>query len=148
MFGSYFKRYRPKKESTVTAHFSKHRVLSREVILSRLAHYAPICGVTYKRVAIRNQRRRWGSCSSLGNLNFNYRIIFLPTHLCDYVIVHELCHLKQLNHGPQFWLEVAKVIPNYEACEAELRVIEKSHGSRVPQTTFMDSSYFGRVSKT
>lgn len=133
-----------KKRAT---HFSAHQSLARTVIHERLAHFAPLCGVTYTRVAIRNQRRRWGSCSSLGNLNFNYRIIFLPAHLCDYVVVHELCHLKELNHGPRFWAAVAAVMPEYKAYETELRAIERSHGARVPQTTFLDSSHHGAYLK-
>lgn len=124
MFGSYFKSRRRRRDTTVTAHFTKNRNLAREVIMKKVAHFAPLCGVTIKRVTIRNQRRRWGSCSSLGNLNFNYRLMFLPSHLSDYVVVHELCHLKELNHRPAFWFEVAKIIPSYKECEAELRLIE------------------------
>lgn len=145
MFGSYFKKYRRPKATTVTAHFSKYRNLARKVILARVAHYAPLCGVTVKRVAIRNQRRRWGSCSSLGNLNFNYRLIFLPAELCDYVVVHELCHLKELNHSQAFWDEVAKVMPHYKEIEAKLRVIEKQYGAAVKQTAHLESSYYGSL---
>lgn len=148
MFGSYFKRYRPKKATTVTAHFSKYRALSRKIILSRVAHFAPLCGVEVKRIAIRNQRRRWGSCSSLGNLNFHYRLIFLPTALCDYVVVHELCHLKQLNHGPAFWAEVEKVMPEYKKYEAELRAIEKVSGAAVKHTAHLETSYYGEILRT
>jgi predicted metal-dependent hydrolase len=61
----------------------------------------------------------------LGNLNFNYRLAFLPQPLCDYVVVHELCHLKEMNHGPQFWAEVEAVLPNYLELVGELRIIEK-----------------------
>lgn len=109
-----------------TAHFQKHKEHARALIHSRLAYYAPLCGVVYKRVAIRNQRRRWGSCSSLGNLNFNYRLALLPIELCDYVVVHELCHLKQMNHGPLFWVEVEKVLPNYLELEMRLKQLEKT----------------------
>ena len=135
------------KKSPATAHFKNHQAAARLLIHERLAHFAPLCGVVYKRVAIRNQRRRWGSCSSLGNLNFNYRLIFLPAHLCDYVIVHELCHLKELNHGPNFWAEVEKVLPNYLAEEAELRMIEKKFGAVVSQHAYTETSYFGRLAK-
>lgn len=135
------------KKSPARAHFMNHQAAARVLIHERLAHYAPLCGVTYTRVAVRNQRRRWGSCSSLGNLNFNYRLIFLPAHLCDYVIVHELCHLKELNHGPNFWAEVEKVLPEYLALEAELRVIEKKFGAVVSQHAFTETSYFGLLAK-
>lgn len=145
MFGSYFKKRRRTKATTVTAHFTKYKTLSRKVILARVAHYAPLCGVVVKRVAIRNQRRRWGSCSSLGNLNFNYRLIFLPAELCDYVVVHELCHLKELNHSQAFWDEVAKVIPHYKVLEARLREIEKKYGASVAQSAHVESSYYGEL---
>ena len=148
MFGSYFKKYRRPKATTVTAHFLKYRGLARSVILARVAHFAPLCGVRVKRIAIRNQRRRWGSCSSLGNLNFNYRLIFLPTELCDYVVVHELCHLKELNHSQAFWDEVAKVIPHYKELEARLREIEKVYGAAVKQTAHVESSYYGEMLKS
>ena len=118
-----------------TAHFKKHQAGARVLIHERLAYFAPLCGVVYKRVAIRNQRRRWGSCSSLGNLNFNYRLVFLPPELCDYVIVHELCHLKQMNHGPLFWAEVEKVLPNYVELEMRLKQLEKT--GVVSQTSSM-----------
>jgi predicted metal-dependent hydrolase len=130
------------------SHFELHKENARQLIHARLKHYAPLCGVVYKRVAIRNQRRRWGSCSSLGNLNFNYRLIFLPSALCDYVIVHELCHLKQMNHGPRFWAEVEKVLPNYLELETELKIIEKSRGAylkTVPQSVLMSSYYKAEV---
>ncbi len=148
MFGSYFKKYRRVKATTVTPHFTKYRGLARRVLLARVAHFAPLCGVTVKRIAIRNQRRRWGSCSSLGNLNFNYRLIFLPTDLCDYVVVHELCHLKQLNHSQAFWDEVARVIPQYKEQETRLREIEKKYGAAVKQTAHVESSYYGEVLKS
>jgi len=67
--------------------------------------------MNYKRVAIRNQRGRWGSCTSRKNLNFNYRLVDLSPELRDYIIVHELCHLKELHHGKAFWDLVSKVIP-------------------------------------
>lgn len=133
-----------KKRAT---HFSAYQAIARKIIHERLAYFAPQCEVAYTRVAIRNQRRRWGSCSSLGNLNFNYRVIFLPAQLCDYVIVHELCHLKQLNHSQKFWDEVGKVMPDYKAYEAELRLIEKGHGARVPQELFIESSHYGTYAK-
>jgi predicted metal-dependent hydrolase len=133
------------KKTPARAHFKNHQEVARLLIHERLAHFAPLCGVVYKRVAVRNQRRRWGSCSSLGNLNFNYRLIFLPAHLCDYVIVHELCHLKEMNHGPNFWAEVEKVMPDYKASEAELRIIEKKFGAMVAQNAFTETSYFGQL---
>lgn len=81
------------------------------------AHY----GFSYKEVRVKNQKTRWGSCSRRGNLNFNYRIIDLPLHLADYIVVHELCHLREFNHGRAFWSLVAQVFPNYREMRKELR---------------------------
>lgn len=75
------------------------------------------------RIAIRNCRSRWGSCSSKGNLNFHWKLGIIPQHLSDYVIVHELCHLKEFNHGKQFWKLVEVVCPLYSEYKAELRLI-------------------------
>ena len=83
------------------------------VLPERLAHFAPLVGVTYGRVTVRNQHTRWGSCSSDGNLNFNCLLALVPEPVRDYVIVHELCHRKEMNHSPAFWAEVARVLPDY-----------------------------------
>lgn len=128
-------RQRVATKKPVSPHFKKHQAAARLHIHARLQYFAPLCGVVYKRVAVRNQRRRWGSCSSLGNLNFNYRVIFLPPELCDYIIVHELCHLKQMNHGPDFWAEVESVLPNYLELVAALRVIEKSGAAHLKSSS-------------
>lgn len=92
-----------------------------QVIPQRLALFAPQVGVTYHRVTIRAQRTRWGSCSSLGNLNFNCLLMLAPPEVVDYVAVHELCHRKELNHSPRFWAEVARVLPDYKGRQAWLR---------------------------
>ncbi|NBX49499.1 M48 family peptidase, partial [bacterium] len=92
-------------------HFTTQRVAELN------QHY----GFSYGKISVRNQQTRWGSCSKRGNLNFNYRILFLPPHLADYLIVHELCHLKEFNHSPRFWALVAQGCPNYHACKKELR---------------------------
>lgn len=119
------------KRKLPSREYLKYKEMARAVIHARLEYFAPICGVTYSRVAIRNQRKRWGSCSSLGNLNFSYRVAFLPDELRDYVIVHELCHLKELNHRPAFWALVAAVLPDYENSILAIRAIEKA-GSLLP----------------
>ena len=119
------KRRQAVRSRTVTKHYLEHKEKARELTLARLEHFNQHYGFSWKRVAIRNQRTCWGSCTSLKNLNFNYKIIFLPTHLQDYLIVHEMCHLEELNHGPNFWNKVAEVLPSYKKHKKELRHIEK-----------------------
>lgn len=85
-----------------------------EVIPKRVAYYAEKTGVTYGRITIRNQKTRWGSCSQKGNLNFNCLLMLAPPEVVDYVVVHELCHRKEMNHSPRFWAEVEKVLPDYK----------------------------------
>ncbi len=84
------------------------------IIARRVAHYAGIMDVDYNRITIRDQKSRWGSCSTGKNLNFSWRLILMPIEVMDYVVVHELAHLKQMNHSKDFWAEVEKVLPNYK----------------------------------
>ena len=83
------------------------------VIPERVAYYAPLVGVTYGRITIRNQVSRWGSCSSKGNLNFNCLLMLTPPEVLDSVVVHELCHRKEMNHSERFYAEVLRVYPDY-----------------------------------
>lgn len=99
------------------------RVSARVFVHHRLLVLNELYGFAYNRVAIRNQRTRWGSCSKRGNLNFNYRIASLPLHLADYVIVHELCHLMEFNHSQKFWDMVSRAIPDHRERRRELRGI-------------------------
>ena len=108
----------------MTKHYLKHKEAARALVLERLEHFNQYYGYSWNRVAIRNQRRCWGSCTELGNLNFNYRLLFLPPELRDYIIVHELCHLKELNHSPRFWALVAEQLPEYNVYRKALRVIK------------------------
>ncbi len=87
---------------------------TRALVHSRIRELNSVYNVAYGRIAIRNARSRWGSCSSKGNLNFHYRLVEIPLALADYVIAHELCHLKEFNHGPQFWALVSKTIPDWK----------------------------------
>jgi predicted metal-dependent hydrolase len=97
-----------------TKQYLQYKEVARVLAKSRLAHYNTVYGFTINRVAIKNAKSRWGSCSKKGNLNFNYKIALLPLELADYVIVHELCHLGEFNHSPQFWKLVEKTLPNYK----------------------------------
>ena len=85
-----------------------------KVIPERVRYYAPIIGVTYGRVTIRNQRTKWGSCSAQGNLNFNCLLMLTPPEVLDSVVVHELCHRKEMNHSDRFYAEVLRVFPDYK----------------------------------
>ena len=97
------------------------------VFQERVNYYAPIVGVTFGRITIRNQKSRWGSCSAKGNLNFNVALMRAPLEVLDYVVVHELCHRIELNHSARFWKEVERVLPNYKEQEKWL----KEHGKKI-----------------
>lgn len=86
---------------------------AKEIIPKRVNDFLPYIGKPVRAIHIKEQKTRWGSCSSLGNLNFNWKIIMAPPEVVDYVIVHELCHLLQMNHSAQFWQEVSKILPEY-----------------------------------
>ena len=96
------------------------RALKR--VRERVDHYAPRVGRTPGRVAIRDQKTRWGSCSSKGNLNFNWKLIMAPPQVLDYVVIHELCHLWEFNHSPRFWALVENQMPDYEVWKKWLSV--------------------------
>lgn len=87
---------------------------AREKIIPRVEFYAPQVGVTYGRITIRHQKTRWGSCSQKGNLNFNCLLALMPDQVLDSVVVHELCHRKEMNHSRRFYDEVYKVFPEYD----------------------------------
>ena len=93
----------------------------------RVRRFAPQVGVTYGRITIRNQKTRWGSCSSKGNLNFNCLLMLAPSEVRDYVVVHELCHRLEMNHSPRFWAEVERILPDYKARIKWL----KEHGAEI-----------------
>lgn len=101
--------------------YLQYRERAREFVTRRLNHFNRHYGLAFGRVAIKNQKTQWGSCSSRKNLNFNYRVYFLPPRLADYVVVHELCHLRHFNHSRLFWNLIGETIEDYEGREAELR---------------------------
>ncbi|CCZ35950.1 metal-dependent hydrolase [Firmicutes bacterium CAG:646] len=96
---------------------------ARKVFPERIAYFAKQMGVTYGRVTLREQKTRWGSCSSKGNLNFNWKLILLPLELLDYVVVHELAHRKEMNHSAAFWKVVEEVLPDYRERRKALKEI-------------------------
>ncbi len=105
------------------AKYLEHRERARALATERLQYFNTHYGFTYGRISVKAQKTLWGSCSRQGNLNFNYKIAIIPPALADYIVVHELCHLKELNHSPRFWSLVAETIPDYAVCRRELRKI-------------------------
>ena len=94
---------------------------AKKVFAERVAHYAPLVGVSYGRITIRTQKTRWGSCSAAGNLNFNCLLLLAPPEVLDSVVVHELCHRKHMNHSKAFYAEINRVMPDYKAHHAWLK---------------------------
>jgi len=103
--------------------YLKNKDEARVLINERLGYFNQEYKYKYNRVSVKNQKTRWGSCSRKGNLNFNYKILFLDKKQIDYIIVHELCHLGELNHSKKFWNLVEKTIPNYREIRRELKNI-------------------------
>ena len=90
------------------------KAAAKPIIEEKVRHFADKIGVEYGKITIRNQRTRYGSCNAKGNLNFNCLIMLMPNEIIDYVIVHELCHIKEMNHSRRFWNEVESVLPDYK----------------------------------
>ena len=89
---------------------------AKTVFPERVAHYASLLGVSYGKIMVRRQRTRWGSCNSKGDLNFNLALMLAPPRVLDSVVVHELCHRKEMNHSARFYREMARVFPDYKEC--------------------------------
>ncbi len=117
------KRVVRKKKKTLasTKEYLAKKRAARVLVLDLLEKVNKIYNFEYGQVAIRNQKTRWGSCSSQGNLNFNYKIVDLPLRLAEYIVVHELCHLKEMNHAASFWNLVAIAMPDYKEARKELK---------------------------
>lgn len=94
---------------------------AKEEITGRVSHYAPLVGVTYGKITVRCQKTRWGSCSSNGNLSFNCLLMLAPREVLDSIVVHELCHRKEMNHSKRFYSEVFRVFPDYKKCNLWLK---------------------------
>lgn len=102
----------------------RYKNAARAKFEARTAYFHSITGGHYTSITIRDQKTRWGSCSSTGTLSFNYRLMFAPPRVLDYVVVHELCHLTHMNHSRDFWNLVASVMPDYKIYRSWL----KEHG--------------------
>lgn len=108
------------------------------VIPRRVAYYAEKLGVSYGKITLRQQKTRWGSCAANGNLNFNWLLILAPPEVLDYVVVHELCHRREMNHSQAFWKEVEKILPDYRERQKWL----KDNGWRL-----MEEGFYGKKRK-
>ncbi len=94
---------------------------ARTLFAERLGHYGATHGIVPRRWALSSARTRWGSCSADGSIRLNWRLVHLPPDVVDYVICHELAHLREMNHGPRFWSEVARLYPDYQHARRRLR---------------------------
>ncbi len=106
---------------------NRYRNAAREYFTKRVDYYIQLTGGTYTRITIRDQKTRWGSRSSSGTLSFNYRLMYAPLKVLDYVVVHELCHITHMNHSKEFWNMVGSILPDYK----ESRNWLKEHGGEL-----------------
>jgi predicted metal-dependent hydrolase len=111
---------REESEKKSKGEYIMYKETARNLVASVLPEVATHYAVAYKRVSIKNTKTRWGSCSSRGNLNFSYKLALLPQHLLYYIVVHEVCHLRELNHSEAFWNLVAEKVSDYQKCKKEL----------------------------
>lgn len=103
--------------------FEIYKTKALDLAINRIEYFNKVYNFKFYTIRIKDASTRWGSCSSKGNLNFNYRIALLPEKISDYIIVHELCHLGEFNHSQKFWDLVAKTVPDYMQIRAELKSI-------------------------
>jgi predicted metal-dependent hydrolase len=101
--------------------YKEKRKEAEELVNKKVLELNKFYNFKFNKITIRNQKTRWGSCSSKGNLNFNYKLIYLSEKQIDYIIVHELCHLKEMNHSQKFWNLVAKVFPDHKEIRKDLK---------------------------
>ena len=119
--GLYYILRRKPRRAPVTPEVEQLRAQAKASLPPRLKELADEHGFNYNRVTIKNNISNWGSCSVRGNINLNLRLVTLPQALQDYVMLHELCHLKEMNHGPKFHALLESLCPNHRALEKELR---------------------------
>ena len=111
----------------------KLRSLARADLSERARRLSDTMGLSYGRIAIRCQKSRWGSCSAKGNLNFNCLLMLCPEQVREYVVLHELCHLREMNHSPRFWAEVERYMPDYATWRLWLKRNGRSIMARLGQ---------------
>jgi predicted metal-dependent hydrolase len=111
----------PPPFSGTRSEFLAHKKRAYTILKERVDHFSRIYRVFSVPLSIRNSKTRWGSCSSKQRLSLHYGLIFLPDHLRDYVVVHEICHLHHMNHSAAFWNLVAQTIPDYQTAKTALR---------------------------
>jgi hypothetical protein len=111
-------RYTPQQRAALE---KRYRQAAKEYFPQRAAFYADRLGVTFGKIRIAEQKTRWGSCSSNGTLSFNWKLMLAPPRVLDYVVVHEVCHLKEMNHSPRFWAYVEQLMPEYKEYRKWLR---------------------------
>lgn len=109
----------PPRERGMTGREAREQ--ARVLIQGRVEYFNKIFNFPHNRLFIKAHKRKWGSCSRRKNLNFNYRLLFLPQELADYIIVHELCHLREMNHSRKFWGLVEKTLPDWRERQKQLR---------------------------
>ncbi len=102
--------------------YLRHKEAARRLAYVLIARFASVYGVAVRSVSIRDQKTRWGSCSRDGRLAFNYRLALLSERLAEYVVVHELCHLREFNHSRRFWSLVARAVPEHREARRRLRI--------------------------
>ena len=124
---NYFKRFEGRVfvKPAGKREYNKYRAQAQDLAARKVGQWNKVYNFSYNRVSIKNQKTRWGSCSKKGNLNFNYKIVHLPEPLLDYLIVHELCHLKEFNHSHSFWSLVSQTMPNYKDQRRQLKEFSK-----------------------
>lgn len=119
--GRYIIFRRKRRKAAVTPEIEAMRAQAKATLPGRLAELASAHGFSYNKVFIKNNVSNWGSCSVRGNINLNLRLVTLPEDLRDYVMLHELCHLRQMNHGPKFHALLEEVCPGHRELEKALR---------------------------
>lgn len=125
--------YTPEEQKRIQVFDSRYRKAAKTHFTNRVEHFIQITGGSYTRITIRDQKTRWGSRSSSGTLSFNYRLMYAPPKVLDYVVVHELCHITHMNHSKEFWDMVESILPNYR----ELKQWLKQHGQELNAETHM-----------